>query len=61
MDEYHSSTVFSSIDRRKRYAFENQKHIIGWNLVRLAECLLHLIDPDQEKSVDLVNKIFESF
>ena len=35
--------VFSSIDTQGRYAFGNQLPILGWNLARLAECLLPLI------------------
>ena len=51
LDTYHPSTVFSSIDRNGRYAYGNQPDIAHWNLARLAEALLPLIDPDQEKAV----------
>jgi len=46
MDTYDPDTVFSSIDRNGRYAFGNQPAIARWNLARLAETLLQLIDPD---------------
>ena len=44
MDEFSRSKVFSSIDRRGRYAYQNQPGIAQWNLARLAECLLLLKD-----------------
>ena len=46
IDAYAPDTVFSSIDREGRYAFGNQPSILVWNLARLAEALLPLIDPD---------------
>jgi uncharacterized protein YdiU (UPF0061 family) len=44
MDEYDPMTVYSYIDRRGRYAYGNQPSILQWNLARLAETLLPLID-----------------
>ena len=44
MDAYDPDTVFSSIDQMGRYAYKNQPMIAQWNLVRLAETLLPLID-----------------
>lgn len=43
MNHYHSDTVFSSIDRRGRYAFGKQAGIMQWNMARLAECLIPVI------------------
>ena len=60
MDEYHRNTVFSFIDRDWRYAFENQKYIIGWNLMKLWESIIHLIDSNEKKSVDLINNALSS-
>lgn len=51
MDTYDPATVFSSIDRSGRYAYGNQPNIAHWNLARLAEALLPLIDEDKEKAV----------
>ena len=48
LDAYHPGKVFSSIDRAGRYAYANQPRIAHWNLARLAECLMPLLDPDQE-------------
>jgi len=47
MDEYDPATVYSFIDRRGRYAYGNQPAILQWNLARLAEALLPLLDADQ--------------
>ncbi len=50
MDTFDPSTVFSSIDTHGRYAYANQPKIATWNLARLAETLLPLLDDDQEKA-----------
>ncbi len=55
MEGYAPGTVFSSIDRQGRYAYANQPLILGWNLARLAETLLPLLDPNQEKAVEIAN------
>lgn len=52
MDSYDPATVFSSIDTGGRYAYGNQPQIGQWNLARLAETLLPLIDSDRDRSVD---------
>ena len=51
MDNYDPATVFSSIDERGRYAYGNQPQIGLWNLTRLAETLLPLLDGDQDRAV----------
>jgi uncharacterized protein YdiU (UPF0061 family) len=51
IDTYDPATVFSSIDRGGRYAYGNQPNIAHWNLARLAEALLPLIDEDKDKAV----------
>lgn len=55
MEGYAPGTVFSSIDRTGRYAYANQPLILGWNLARLAEALVPLLDADQTRAVDLAN------
>ncbi len=52
MEGYAPGTVFSSIDHQGRYAYANQPLILGWNLARLAETLLPLIDADEARAVD---------
>ena len=61
MDTYDPKTVFSSIDQIGRYAYCNQPLITKWNLSRFAECLIPLIDKNQEKSIQLATKIIDSF
>ena len=51
MDHYDPATVFSSIDTRGRYAYANQPRIAQWNLARLAETLLPLIDVDGKRAI----------
>ena len=61
MDAYDPKTVFSSIDRTGRYAYCNQPMITRWNLARFAECLIPLIDANQDKSIELATEIINSF
>ena len=57
LDEYNPNKVFSSIDRNGRYSFQNQRRIVFWNLARLVETFLHLIDRDEKKSIKIVENI----
>ena len=50
MDAFDPSTVFSSIDDAGRYAYGNQPQIALWNLARLAETMLPLLDVDVESA-----------
>lgn len=50
LDEYEPTKVFSSIDQNGRYAYANQPRIALWNLTRLAEALLPLLDEDQDRA-----------
>ncbi len=61
MGVYDPDTVFSSIDRNGRYAFGNQANIAQWNLARLAECLLPLIDTDEQRAIDKVMPLLTAF
>ncbi len=61
MDAFDPATVFSSIDEYGRYAYANQPAIAQWNLARLAETLLTLIDPDSEKAVKIATARIEAF
>jgi serine/tyrosine/threonine adenylyltransferase len=56
MEAYAPGTVFSSIDQQGRYAYANQPLILGWNLARLAETLIPLIDPTPDRAVELANE-----
>jgi serine/tyrosine/threonine adenylyltransferase len=61
MDQYDPHTVFSSIDQRGRYSYGNQPAIAQWNLARLAECLLPLMDADTARAVERATAIVTSF
>ena len=61
MDIYDPKTVFSSIDQTGRYAFCNQPLITKWNLSRFAECLIPLIDNDQNKAIEIATDMINSF
>ncbi|WP_408962444.1 protein adenylyltransferase SelO [Neorhizobium sp. BETTINA12A] len=61
LDEYDPMKVFSSIDQGGRYAYRNQPGIGQWNIARLAECLLPLLDEDEEKAVDAANAVLKAF
>ncbi|MCP8939833.1 YdiU family protein [Alsobacter sp. SYSU M60028] len=61
MDAYDPRTVFSSIDQFGRYAYANQPGIAQWNLARLAECLLPLLDPNEEAAVAQAQEALGAF
>ena len=61
LDEYHPDTVFSSIDDGGRYAYKNQPSIAQWNLCRLAEALLPLLDADTDNAVALATDAIRRF
>lgn len=61
MGIYNPEIVFSSIDRESRYAFGNQPNVIKWNLSRLAETLLLLINSDEKKAIELASEKINSF
>ena len=61
MDAYDPVTVFSSIDYAGRYAYGNQPQIAQWNLARLAETLVPVIDEDTDVAVAAVSDVLQSF
>ena len=61
MGAYNPGTVYSSIDTQGRYAFGNQPNIALWNITRLAECLLPLINSDEKKAIASVEPLLISF
>lgn len=61
MGVYSPEAVFSSIDRNGRYAFGNQPTIAQWNMARLAETLLPLIDQDEKIAVDKAGSLIADF
>ena len=62
MEAFGLDAVFSSIDHHGRYAYGNQPVMARWNLTRLAETLLPLIDPeDQDRAIGLVTDVLADF
>ena len=62
MDAYDPETVFSSIDHGGRYAYGAQPQIAQWNLARLAESLVPLVDGgDQQAAVGALMPVLEAF
>jgi uncharacterized protein YdiU (UPF0061 family) len=62
IDGYDPATVFSSIDQTGRYAYGNQPQIAQWNLARLAETLLDLINPeDSDDAVRQASEVINGF
>src|SRR5262245_4571217 len=61
LDGFDPDRTFSSIDQGGRYAFQNQPSIALWNLARLAETLLPLIDADTTRAIALATELLETF
>jgi uncharacterized protein YdiU (UPF0061 family) len=61
MDAFDPATVFSSIDDGGRYAYGNQPKIALWNMARLAEAMLPLLDADTDAAVTAATVVLESF
>jgi len=61
LDAFDPATVYSSIDEGGRYAYGNQPVVAEWDLARLAESLLPLLDDDQERAVALAVESLEQF
>nr|WP_307233246.1 YdiU family protein [Pararhizobium capsulatum] len=61
MDAYDPAKVFSSIDQGGRYGYANQPGIGQWNLARLAEAMLPILDDDTEKAVEAANEILGDY
>jgi uncharacterized protein YdiU (UPF0061 family) len=61
MDTYDPGTVFSSIDHFGRYAYANQPPIAQWNLARLAEAMLPLLDANTERAVERATAALDRF
>ena len=61
MNAYDPGTVFSSIDHMGRYAYANQPYIAQWNLARLAETMLPLLDDEIEKAADTIEEVVNGF
>ena len=61
MDTYNPETVFSSIDHAARYAYQNQPGIAQWNMANFAQCLLPLINDDEQKALSAAQQAIDDF
>jgi serine/tyrosine/threonine adenylyltransferase len=61
LDAFDPATVFSSIDHTGRYAYGNQPAVAQWNLARLGETLLPLIDADVDTAVTAATDVLGGF
>ena len=61
MDEFNLQQVFSSIDRRGRYAYIEQPKIALWNLTRFVESLLEIFQDDSDLKLKEAEAILNSF
>ena len=61
IDGYDPMAVYSSIDHQGRYAYANQPVAAQWNLARLAETLLPLIDPVGERALEFATGVIGEF
>jgi uncharacterized protein YdiU (UPF0061 family) len=61
MDAFDPATVFSSIDHGGRYAYGNQPAIAQWNLARLGDTLLPLLDAAPQAAVKAAGAVLQSF
>jgi len=51
MDEFNPDKVFSSIDRQGRYRYNQQPGIGQWNVTRLAQALLPILNTDSDQAL----------
>lgn len=61
MNRYDRETVFSSIDHQGRYAYGNQPGMAQWNLLRLAEALLPLLEDNEDKAIEIAKEAIGGF
>ena len=61
VDAFDPVTVFSSIDSGGRYAHGNQPAIAQWNLARLGETLVALIDAPPAAAVEMLTEVLHGF
>ncbi len=61
LDHYEPAKVFSSIDHGGRYAFNRQPSIAQWNLARLADCLIPLLDADEQRAIAIAEAVLSDF
>lgn len=61
MEVHDPSTVYSSIDQHGRYAYGRQPAIAQWNLARLAEALLPVMQGSEEQRLEAASGVINTF
>lgn len=61
LDAFDPAASFSSIDTQGRYAFGNQGPVAAWNLARLGEALVPVLDDDAGRAVELAQEALGGF
>jgi uncharacterized protein YdiU (UPF0061 family) len=61
LDGFDPARTFSSIDHGRRYAYANQPRMAQWNLARLAETLVPLVDDDPARAVAVLTEHLDTF
>jgi uncharacterized protein YdiU (UPF0061 family) len=61
MDGFRPDRVYSSIDANGRYAWNQQPRMAHWNLTRLAECLVPLLDDSEAGGVERAERQLATF
>ena len=61
LDAFIPDQVYSSIDQAGRYAYNQQPAVATWNLARLAECLLPLINDCPDKAQAAAQEVLQQF
>lgn len=61
MDDFSNAKVFSAIDQQGRYSYGNQAYMGLWNLIRLAETFLPLLDEEQAQASEKAKQALATF
>lgn len=61
MNQYDQDTVYSSIDTEGRYRYRNQPAIGQWNLSKLAEALIPILDDNEDEAVKKAEKVLGQY
>ncbi len=61
LDNYHPATVYSSIDRGGRYAYQNQADIMVWNLAQFATALIPIMGEDKDGAIEEATDVLHGF
>ena len=61
IDTYDLKKVFSSIDTLGRYAYGEQPYIASWNLAKLGEMIIPLIDKTNDNPITKIQEVLAQF